>query len=290
MSDNSICKTIKNLNLLDSFLFNELTENPENAKLIARIIIKRVLGWPVEDIEVETEKQYHGYRIGQKGIRLDLQVTECDNKKIIRFYDIEPNRYIEKFLAKRSRYYLSLTDTKLLGTSKKYKELPEYFSVWILPYDPFGDNRMLYTVKNMVVENPQIVYNDGVTRVFLYTDGEIGGNEELHALLQYFTKTQDCYAVDEELQKIQSVVSDIKNDEEVGERYMTIEEMIEYEKDYSYEQGHIAGMSAGMSAGLIDGTIRTCRKFGKSDAEIIDVLMEEYSLSYEEAKKTIINN
>ena len=37
MSDNSICKTIKNLNLLDSFLFNELTENPENAKLIARI-------------------------------------------------------------------------------------------------------------------------------------------------------------------------------------------------------------------------------------------------------------
>ena len=54
MSDNSICKTIKNLNLLDSFLFNELTENPENAKLIARIIIKRVLGWPVEDIEVET--------------------------------------------------------------------------------------------------------------------------------------------------------------------------------------------------------------------------------------------
>ena len=47
MSDHSICKTIKNLNLLDSFLFNELTENPENAKLIARIIIKRVLGWPV---------------------------------------------------------------------------------------------------------------------------------------------------------------------------------------------------------------------------------------------------
>ena len=96
------------------------------------------------------------------------------------------------------------------------------------------------------------------------------------------------------MQKLQSVVSDIKNDEEVGERYMTIEEMIEYEKDYSYEKGHIAGMSAGMSvgmsAGLIDGTIRTCRKFGKSDAEIIEVLMEEYSLSYEEAKKSVINN
>ena len=66
MSENSISKTIKDLNLLDSFLFSELTENPENAKLIARIIIKRVFGWQLNDIEIESEKQYHGYRIGQK--------------------------------------------------------------------------------------------------------------------------------------------------------------------------------------------------------------------------------
>ena len=292
MSEKSICKTIKDLNLLDSFLFSELTENPENAKLIARIIIKRVFGWQVDNIEVESEKQYHGYRIGQKGIRLDLQVTELDNKKIIRFYDIEPNQYIEKFLAKRSRYYLSLTDAKLLGTSKKYKELPEYFSVWILPYDPFGDNRMVYTVKNMVAENPQLVYNDGVTRIFLYTDGEIGGNDELRALLRYFVKTQESNAVDEELQEIQSVVSDIKNDEEVGERYMTIEEVIEYEKDDSYEKGHSDGMSAGISTGIstgINGCIRACRKFGKSDAEIIEVLIEEYALSHEEAEQKVNN-
>ena len=288
MSENSICKTIKDLNLLDSFLFSELTENPENAKLIARIIIKRVFGWQADNIEVESEKQYHGYRIGQKGIRLDLQVTERDDKKIIRFYDIEPNQYIEKFLAKRGRYYLSLTDAKLLGTSKKYKELPEYFSVWILPYDPFGDNRIVYTVKNMVVENPQLVYNDGVTRIYLYTDGEIGGNDELRALLRYFVQTQECNAVDEELQELQSVVSDIKNDEEVGERYMTIEEVIEYEKDDSYEKGHSDGMSAGISTG-IDGCIRACRKFGKSDAEIIEVLMEEYALSHEEAEQKVNN-
>ena len=48
MSSNSTYKTIKDLNLLDSFLFNELTENPENAKMIARIIIKRVLEWYIQ--------------------------------------------------------------------------------------------------------------------------------------------------------------------------------------------------------------------------------------------------
>ena len=145
---------------------------------------------------------------------------------------------------------------------------------------------MVYTVKNVVVENPELVYNDSVTRIFLYTDGEIGGSSELRALLQYLNKTQESNAVDEELKELQSVVSDIKNDEEVGERYMTIEEVIEYEKEDSYNKGHTAGMNAGMSAG-IDGCIRAFRKFGKSNAEIIKVLMEEYLLSYEEANEKV---
>lgn len=33
----------------------------------------------------------------------------------------------------------------------KFKNLPQLVMIWILPYDPFGDDRMLYTVKNMVV-------------------------------------------------------------------------------------------------------------------------------------------
>ena len=45
------------------------------------------------------------------------------------------------------------------------------FSIWILPYDPFGNDRIIYTVKNKVEENNQIVYNDGVTKIYLYTKG-----------------------------------------------------------------------------------------------------------------------
>ena len=300
MSDNSEQKTLKDLNLLDSFLFSEVTENPQNAKMIARIIIKRVLGWYLnDDIQVEVEKQYKGFKLGLKGIRLDLQVKESENKKIIRFYDLEPNRYIEKHLAKRSRYYLSLTDIKLLGSSKKYEELPEYFSVWILPYDPFGDNRMIYTIKNAVVENPELVYNDSVTRIFLYTDGEIGGNDELRALLKYFKNTQESNALDGELKDIQSVVSDIKNNEEVGERYMTMEEMLEYERDASYSkgraeghaegraEGHAEGRAEGRAEGSIVGAIKMCRKFGKTDAETIKELMDEFELSYDEAEEKL---
>ena len=64
----------------------------------------------------------------------------------------------------------------------------------------------------------------------------------------------------------------------------TIEEVIEYEKDDSYGKGHSDGMNAG-----IEGCIHACRKFGNSDAEIIEVLMEEYSLTNEEAMNKVMN-
>lgn len=302
MSDKSNkIKTIKDLNLLDSFLFSEATENPENAKLIACIIINRVLGWNVENIHVEAEKQYHGISIGNRGIRLDLQVTEKENEKTVRIYDIEPNVYYEKFLARRSRYYLSLTDSKFLQTGEEYENLPDYFTIWILPYDPFGDNRMIYTIKNMVVENPELEYNEGVTRVILYTNGAIGGWKELEALLQYFAESTEANAVDNELRKLQSVVNSIKGDKEAGERFMTLGEMIKYEKRDSYEEGHSAGYSEGHDTGYNKGCneerenaivkiIKISRNQGCSDDYIIKLLMDEYTLTSEEATARVTNN
>ena len=286
MSTYSKKKELKDLNLLDAFLFSVTTENPENAKLIAKTIIRRVFGWNLSDFQVETEKQYLGTKIGGKGIRLDVQVTEKENEKAVRIYDIEPNTYEEQYLEKRGRYYQSLTDVKHLGTSKKYKELPDYLSVWILPYDPYNDNRMIYTVKNMVVENPSLVYNDGVLRVYLYTEGEIGGNEEIQNLLKYMQDSSEKNAIDSELREIHSVVSSIKGDEEVGERYMTFEDVIEYEKEESYNAGH----AAGHAAGSVDGFISACRVMKKSDEDIVSLLMEEFTLTKEKAMAKLKNN
>lgn len=56
MSNNSFMKKLEDLDLLDSFLFIESTTKQENAKFIANVIIKRVLGWEVTDISVSTEK------------------------------------------------------------------------------------------------------------------------------------------------------------------------------------------------------------------------------------------
>lgn len=285
MSVISYRKSFQDLNLLDSFLFSTATVDPNNAKLIARVIIRRVFGWTLTNIEVETEKQYPGIGVGQKGIRLDLEVIEKEDGKIVRIFDIEPNAYVDKTIPKRSRYYQSLSDANHLNASKVYSYLPDYFSIWILPYDPFGDNRMIYTVKNIIVENPELEYNDGVTRVFLYTGGNIGGTEEIRTLLRYFIESNEENAVDSELKEIQNVVSGIKKDREVGERYMTLDDVINYEKRDSYIEGKKSGIEEG-----VDKFISACRKMKHSDDDIINLLIEEFSLTKEEAIAKLTNN
>ena len=288
MSNNSknYKRSLKDLNMIDNFMWAEATEDPENAKIISEIIIRRVLGIEVHNVIIEAEKQYHNLIPNGRGIRLDLQITEKEGQRVVRVYDIEPNAYAETELAKRSRYYQSISDAKNLGSRKGFHLLPEYFSIWILLNDPFGDDRIVYTVKNMVVENPDLVYNDGVTKVFLYTGGTKGGSDELRALLNFIAKSNDENATDSYLCKIQEILNDIRNNEEVGERYMTWEEMMEYEKRDSYEAGRISGREEGRE----EGFVLALRKLGVSDDVIIVKLIEEFSLTKEEATDKVTNN
>jgi len=138
-----------------------------------------------------------------------------------------------------------LTDIKLLNSQEDFGELPELISIWILTYDPFGDNRMLYTVKNVVTDNPTLKYNDGVTNLFLYTEGTVGGSKELGNLLKHMTNTTAENALDSELKQIQKIVDSVKSNREVGERYMSMEKIIESAKYYGFAEGRAEGRTEG---------------------------------------------
>ena len=60
---------------------------------------------------------------------------------------LNQNKYYEKDLPRRGRFYQSIIDSKFLPSKSPYQHLPDMITIWILPYDPFGDNRMIYTVK-----------------------------------------------------------------------------------------------------------------------------------------------
>lgn len=270
-------KTLQDLNMMDSFLFEVATEDMENAKKIAKIIIRRATGHLVENLIVESQKQLKGLSLDRHGIRMDLYVQETssaeNNVSTLRLYDIEPNKYYEKDLPRRSRFYQSLMDSKLLQRKFRYQHLPDMITIWILPYDPFGDNRMIYTIKNMVVENQNLVYNDGITKIILYTKGTKGGSKELKDLLTYLKNTTLSNAVDRELQELQEIVNNVKGKEDVGERYMTLQEMIDYEKRDSYEDGHIRGI------------IEAYHHLSDNRSKTKEKIMEQFQLSSEQAEE-----
>ncbi len=44
----------------------------------------------------------------------------------------------------------------------------------IMPFDPFGYDHMIYTIRNTCLEVPELPYDDGARTLFLYTKGKLG--------------------------------------------------------------------------------------------------------------------
>ena len=303
-------KALEDLNLIDAFMFDVSTEKIQNAEVIAKVIVERATGKKLGRVIIEAEKSIRGIDTLHHGIRLDLFISELEHERVARVYDIEPNNYDLKKLPKRERYNQALSDVKLLGSGQDFDVLPEYISIWILPDDPFGAGRMIYTVKNIVAENNKIVYNDGVNRLFLNAKGTVGGNEKLRALLNYFCHSCKENATDPELLELHSIVNDVKESRKVGERYMsymTFQEFAKYEARAIVEEEIreeitekvtkevtkavteevTKAVTEEVTGACIDSLVRTCAKLGATKECIIESLMAEYSLTKEQATERI---
>ena len=120
-----------------------------------------------------------------------------------------------------------------------------------------------------MTENHNLKYNDGVTNLFLYTEGEVGGSIELKSLLKHMTNTTADNALDPDLEQIQRIVDSVKSNREVGERYMSLEKMI---KSAEYH-GRIEN---------IKSFIEILQELNVSKSEAKSKLLEKFELSEDE--------
>lgn len=261
--------------------------------------MERATGIKLGKVIIETEKQLLGIDTEHRGVRLDLCICELDNEQVAKVYDIEPNNYDLNALPKRDRYNQALSDVKLLKSKADFNDLPEYVSIWILPDDPFDDGQVIYTVKNMVVENRKIVYNDGVMRLFLNVKGKKGGTEALKKLLNYFSDSCKANATDSELEKLHNIVTDVKLSREVGERYMSLQDYL----DYEIKTGIKAGIEEELERRLdevqdevrdeernksISILIKNSINLGATKENVVSILMKDYSLTEKEANERVL--
>lgn len=169
-------------------------------------------------------------------------------------YDVEPDQNSSaaeiQTLPKRVRFYHAMIDGQCLGSGEDYRNLKEVVVILITPYDPFGLNRMVYTVQNRCVEEPDMPYDDGAKTIYLYTRGKKGNPpEELQQFLTYMEHTTWENAVNSTLQEIQRMVDTAKTDKGVSIEYMK-----SFERDRRLrEEGLAAGREEGLAAGREEG-------------------------------------
>lgn len=224
-------KELEEMNLIDDFLFQETVLHGEEGEKFCRILLSTILGRPVGKVRVVPQKVIPGRDMGQHGVRLDAYVEEwSDNGGEIPeaevkpdIYDIEPNQtYLKKeALPRRLRFYHGLIDTKLLNSGTDYDQLPNVVIIMILPYDPFGADRMVYTIRNLCEEDSTISYEDGARKIVLYTKGKKGNpSQNLRDMLKYLQETREENVTNQDIAEIHGCVQKVKNSAEVGVSYM----------------------------------------------------------------------
>ena len=135
---------------------------------------------------------------------------------------------------------------------------------------------MLYTIKNFVAEDTQIVYNDGAVKLFLYTGGEIGGNDKLKDMLRYFSESDEGNAVDPELLRLHSIVQQARDNRKVGEQYMTLQDYLDCEIKRGVEEG--------VARGLAEALVASLRELNIPEEKILEQLIHKCNLTEEKAK------
>ena len=198
-----------------------------------------VLGFPIARVVVSREKSIV-YHPEYKGVRLDIYAEDENHTH----YNVEMQVKKKAALGKRSRYYHSQMVMEALESGEDYETLPDTFVIFICDFDPFDRKLYCYTFRNECREDKNVKLGDGSCTIFLSTRGE---NEEavppeLVRFLKFVTaalKESEGDFQDRLVSQIQKTIRDIKTDREMGERYMTLEELLKDEKQEGRMEGRL---------------------------------------------------
>ena len=268
-------KQLKDLTLLDRFLFSEVMENPKCLETVLEIILGR-------DVLLrclpQTEKEQRRSPL-YRHIRLDVWGQDLEGT----VYDVEVQKQNTFNLCKRSRYYQGLIDSKLLEPGQvDFNALGDTYIIIIAPFDLFGEGRYQYTFEMRCKENPEISLEDGAVRIFLNTRGQNPQDvsPELVELLSFIEHTNQTPADgydSPKVRELQRQVSQIKSSEEIGVKFMQAWEERELDKKEAREEGRLLGQEEGKFLLLKNQIQKNAPKGPLPEREIAKALEEELS-------------
>ena len=241
---NMILKKFEDLTISDNFMFQKVMQDAD----ICKEFIEKLLHINIKTVNyIESEKSIV---LGNKskGIRLDVYV-ETDDGRII---DIEMQTSKEnQDFGKRTRYYQGLIDLNTLNKGESYRKLKESYIIFVCTFDPFNRSRMIYTFRNACVEDSNLSLNDGTTKIFLNATGKIGNlDSDIESFLRYVNSGN---VRGEFTNRIDERLRELKEREEIGVEYMTLDVMLQDVRDEAFDKGHDVGFGEGHDVGFGEG-------------------------------------
>ena len=263
-------KPLKELNLLDKFLFDEAMDDPENVKTMLDIILSQNTNLKHPP---QTEKEQRT-SMDNRQIRLDVYAIDEDDV----IYEVEAQKENTHNLPKRSRLYQGIIDSKLLPPGVvDFNLLNEVLIVLIMPFDLFGYGLYRYTFQMKCEEVPELKLDDGATRIFLNTRGKHPElvSTELIELLKYMERSTDEVSRELKSKRIQEMhrrVCQIKASEKAEVKYMQTWE----EKILIKQEGIAEGRLEGKLEEKQELTRKLANKFSiEQIAEMLEIDISE---------------
>ncbi len=217
----SAIHSLRELNLIDDFLFDVTTVDLESCK----IIIELSLGIKIKEIQWKENQRVIHNLPGKRGVRLDFLVIDIDGN----IFDVEMQKRNRGHIPKRTRFYQGLLDAPLLESGEEgFDKLNQSYIIVICGFDLFGHKKYRYTFKNMCQEIPELPLGDSCTKIILNTKGnnDTEVEPELIQFLHYVENSkpevvsEDC---DERLKYLKNRVESIKANSQIGVTFMKME-------------------------------------------------------------------
>ena len=238
-------KPLEELTLMDDYMFGAVMRDKENLKpLLDSILNIRV----VDIMFIEPQKsEKEGYL--SHGIRMDLYVEDDSG----RIFNVEIQTSDKRNLPKRMRYYQSVIDVDILSPGMDYIDLKKSYVIFICNYDPYHQNRYIYTFENRCLEDTKLVFGDETQKVIVNTQGTVGEiHKDLKELLLYMNKGE---ATGNYTRQLDKAVNLVKSSEERRHEYM----VMKIHEMETRAEGRAEGRVEGRAEGIRDKTIEDAR-------------------------------
>lgn len=280
------------INLSDFALFLSVMKVKEAYEDVLGIILDES-DLKLKEVKVE---QVILNKSGKRAIRLDAWAQDVRDRQ----FDMEmQNETGGDDVRRRSRFYQSMIDTPILKSGKdtRYKNLPSTAIIFITQDDIFGRDLAMYTFTERCEEVPELLLEDGTSKIFLNMASK-NGRPELISLLQYMKDTtldnDNVMVKDGRILHLDRIVNEVRQSEEWEAVEMNIFEMgIERGKELGIEQGIERGKALGLEEGkkesfriLVRSVESSMKNFHinlQKACRGLEVSVEEY----EEAKRQI---